>query len=85
MYKLLFSKQAKKDFEKIKNSPLKKQAAKIFEILETDPYLPPVEKLVGDLEGLFSRRLNIHHRLIYEIDEQNKIIYIYSMWTHYEN
>jgi Txe/YoeB family toxin of toxin-antitoxin system len=85
MYRLLFSKQAKKDLEKIKTSSLKKQAYNLLEILSNDPYLPPFEKLLGSLEGIYSRRINVQHRLVYDVDKENKIVYIYRMWTHYDD
>jgi Txe/YoeB family toxin of toxin-antitoxin system len=83
MYRILFSKQAKKDLEKIKATPLKKQVYNLFEILSTDPFLPPFEKLSGSLEGVYSRRINLQHRLVYEVDKQNEVVYVYRMWTHY--
>lgn len=83
MYEIRLEKHAKKDLEKIKNSPLKKQLYSLLEILEEDPYSPPYEKLFGDLKGLYSRRINIQHRLVYRIDEEKKAVIILSMWTHY--
>lgn len=83
MYRILFSKKAEKDLQRIKLSPLKKQLYNLLEVLENDPYSPPYEKLQGALKGLCSRRINIQHRLVYEIDEENKIVKIYSAWTHY--
>ena len=79
MYKLLFSKYAQKDAEKIKNS-------KLLTLISQDPFVPvpPYEKLVGDLKGFYSRRINIQHRLIYEVDEAQKIIKVLRMWSHYE-
>ena len=85
MYKIIFGKRALKDYEKIKSSPLKKQIYKLLDILEQDPYKPPVEKLGGDLEGFFSRRINIQHRLVYEIYDEDQIVKILAMWSHYEN
>ncbi len=84
MYTIRLTKQAEKDLEKILQSPLKKQLAKILEVIENDPYAPPYEKLCGDLNGAYSRRLNIQHRLVYKIDEDSKSIIILRMWTHYE-
>jgi len=86
MYKLLFSKQAVKDAEKIKKAKLEKRCKALLEILSSDPFLnyPPYEKLVGDLKGFFSRRINIQHRIVYEVDDSTKIIKILRMWTHYE-
>ena len=83
-YKIIFTKQALKDYEKIKQTNLKNKTIHLIKILESKPYTPPYEKLVGDLEGVFSRRINIQHRLIYEILEEEKIVKIIRMWTHYE-
>jgi Txe/YoeB family toxin of toxin-antitoxin system len=83
MYRILFYKQAKKDLEKIKTSNLKKPAYNILDILSKDPFQPPFEKLSGSLEGVFSRRINLQHRIIYEVDKEKQIVYIYRMWTHY--
>jgi Txe/YoeB family toxin of toxin-antitoxin system len=85
MFRLLFSKQAKKDFEKIKSSNLKKPAYNLLEILTEDPFQPPFEKLSGNLEGIYSRRINLQHRIVYEIDKENQTVYIYRMWTHYSD
>lgn len=84
MYKIVFERQALKDLEKVKSSPLKKQVYKLLDILEQDPYRPPVEKLRGDLDGLYSRRINVQLRLVYEIFEQQQTVKIIAMWTHYE-
>ncbi len=86
-YTILLTKQAKKDLEKIKAVPaLKKKAQQLTELIKKDPFAtPPVyEKLVGDLDGLYSRRINVQHRLVYEVLEAEKVIKIYRMWTHYE-
>lgn len=82
-YKIIFTKQALKDYEKIKLTNLKNKTIHLIKILENNPYTPPYEKLIGDLEGVFSRRINIQHRLIYEILEEDKIVKIIRMWTHY--
>jgi Txe/YoeB family toxin of toxin-antitoxin system len=86
MYKLLFSKPAPKDAEKIKKSKLSTKCQHILEIIELDPWseTPPYEKLIGDLEGFYSRRINIQHRLVYEVNEAEKLIKILRMWSHYE-
>jgi toxin YoeB len=86
MYKLLYTKQAKKDARKLSESNLKKKAQEILKILENDPFTeyPPFEKLIGDLTGAFSRRINIQHRIVYQVIEDQKIIKILRMWTHYE-
>ncbi len=83
---LVFSKQSKKDAQKIKQAGLKKKTEKLLNILKKDPYTSPpkYEKLVGDLSGICSRRINIQHRLVYEVVEDEKIVKILRMWTHYE-
>lgn len=82
-YKIVFTKKALKDWEKILASPLKEKTAKLLNVLKNEPYSPPYEKLTGDLEGVYSRRINIQHRLIYRIDEETKSVIILRMWTHY--
>lgn len=86
MYALIFTKRAIKDAKKIKHANLKKSAEKLFSHLEKNPFKnpPPYEKLVGDLMGCYSRRINIQHRLVYEVLEEKKIVKILAMWTHYE-
>ena len=85
-YRIKFTKQAIKDLELIKFSTLNKKAKNLIEIIKKDPYQtpPPYEKLVGDLKGLYSRRINIQHRLVYEVFENEKVIKIIRMWKHYE-
>jgi Txe/YoeB family toxin of toxin-antitoxin system len=83
-WQVILSKQAKKDAKKIASSGLKSQAQKLLEILQSNPYQPPYEKLVGNLAGYYSRRINIQHRLVYEIHEQERIVRVLRMWTHYE-
>jgi len=86
IYIIKFSKQAEKDKSKLKNSNLDKNCKKILNLMITDPfcYPPTYEKLIGDLAGLYSRRINRQHRIIYEVDEIKKEIHIIRMWTHYE-
>ena len=87
MYQLVYSSLAKKDAKKLSASPiLKKKSKALLAILAVNPYQnpPPYEKLVGDLQGCFSRRINIQHRLIYEILTQSKTVKVLRMWTHYE-
>ena len=86
MYKLLYTKQAKKDAKKLSDSNLKNKAQEILRIIEKDPFEkhPPYEKLIGDLTGSFSRRINIQHRIVYQVLEDEKIVKILRMWTHYE-
>lgn len=83
-WQVILSKQAKKDAKKLASSGLKAQAQALLEIVQDNPYQPPYEKLVGNLAGFYSRRLNIQHRLIYEIQEQERIVRVLRMWTHYE-
>ena len=83
MYRIVFYKKAEKDIKRICQSPLKKQLYNLLDVLSENPYLPPYEKLQGNLKGIYSRRINIQHRLVYEIDEKNKTVKIYSAWTHY--
>jgi Txe/YoeB family toxin of toxin-antitoxin system len=86
MYKVLFTKQAQKDAKKLSSSNLKKQAEEILEILKKDPFkdYPPYERLIGDLTGAFSRRINIQHRIVYQVYEKEKTVKVIRMWTHYE-
>jgi Txe/YoeB family toxin of toxin-antitoxin system len=85
-WRLVFTKQAKKDAKRIAQSGLKLQANRLLEILKEDPYHnpPPYEKLVGDLSGACSRRINIQHRLVYQVLDDIKTVKIIRMWTHYE-
>ncbi|MEA2096290.1 MAG: Txe/YoeB family addiction module toxin [Candidatus Cloacimonadota bacterium] len=85
-WKLVYSKTAQKDAIKLSQSGLKDKALKILEILKTDPFQnpPSFEKLVGDLKGAYSRRINIQHRIIYQVIKKDKIVKIIRMWTHYE-
>lgn len=85
-WRLVFTKQAQKDAKKIAQSGLKVQTLKLLEILQNDPYekQPPYEKLVGDLTGAFSRRINIQHRLIYQVLDDVRTVKVIRMWTHYE-
>ena len=83
---LIFSKQALKDAKRLKRANLWKNAENLLNILRQNPFQnpPPYEKLVGDFEGVFSRRINIQHRLIYQTNEREKTIRVLRMWTHYE-
>ena len=85
-WKLVYTKQAVKDSKKIKVSKLDKKVKVLLEILKEDPYrMPPrYERLIGDLSGAYSRRINIQHRLVYEILDDRKIVKVIRMWTHYE-
>lgn len=86
MYKLVYTKQAQKDAKKLTQSNLKKNAENILELLQEDPFItyPPYERLLGDLSGAFSRRINIQYRIIYQVYEEEKVVKIIRMWTHYE-
>lgn len=85
-WKIVYTKQAQKDAKKLASSNLKAQAQTILEILKINPYQnpPPYEKLVGDLAGAYSRRINIQHRIVYQVFEEQKIVKVLRMWTHYE-
>ncbi|MCT7485198.1 Txe/YoeB family addiction module toxin [Aliarcobacter cryaerophilus] len=85
-YKLVYTKQAGKDAKKLSNSGLKSKALELLEIISLNPYQNPLpyEKLIGDLDSAISRRINIQHRLIYEVLEDNKTIKVIRMWSHYE-
>ena len=85
-WELVYSKQALKDAKKLKAAGLKPQAEELLEILKSDPLQnpPSFEKLIGDLAGAYSRRINIHNRLVYEVFPKEKVVRILRMWTHYE-
>jgi Txe/YoeB family toxin of toxin-antitoxin system len=85
-WEVVFAKQAVKDARKLAESGLKEKAETLLKILSEDPYKnpPPFEKLVGDLDGAYSRRINIQHRLVYEIFPEKRIVRVLRMWTHYE-
>ena len=85
-WNLVYSKYALKDAKKISAAGLKDKTLTLLEILKADPFQnpPPYEKLVGDLQGAYSRRINIQHRLVYEIFRKEKTVRILRMWTHYE-
>jgi toxin YoeB len=86
MYRLLFTSQAQRDAKKLAASGLRPKAEALVKVLEKDPFQtpPPFEKLVGDLAGAYSRRINIHHRLVYQVLKKEKIVKVIRMWTHYE-
>jgi toxin YoeB len=85
-WRLVFTKQAQKDAKKIAQSGLKSQTNRLLDLLREDPFInpPPYEKLMGDLTGAYSRRINIQHRLIYQILKDIHTVKIIRMWTHYE-
>ena len=82
----MYTKQANKDAKKLASAGLKPQAQRILNILEENPYQtpPPFEKLVGDLTGAYSRRINIQHRVVNQVLPEEKVIKVLRMWTHYE-
>jgi len=85
-WQVLFTKQAQKDAKKIVQSGLRPQAEALLAVLERNPFQTPprYEKLVGDLEGAYTRRINIQHRLVYQVMEKERIVKIVRMWSHYE-
>ena len=85
-YSLVFTKQAQKDAKKITSSGLKSKVQGLLTMLEQDPFkdYPPFEKLQGDLLGSYSRRINIQHRLVYQVLDEEKTVKVIRMWTHYE-
>lgn len=86
MWKLYYTKQAQKDARKLASSGLKPKAQELLKILENDPYQnpPPFEKLVGDLSGAYSRRINIQHSLVYQVLADEQAVKVIRLWTHYE-
>ena len=86
MWRVVFTKKAQKDAKKLSASGLRPKAEKLIEILRENPYQtpPPFEKLLGDLSGAFSRRINIQHRLVYHVLNEEKVVKVIRMWTHYE-
>jgi len=86
VYIIKYRKKCLKDIERLKSVGLADRAKKLINIIENNPYQnpPPYEKLMGDLNGAYSRRINIQHRLVYQILEKEKTIKILSLWTHYE-
>ena len=86
MWTLYYTKQAQKDARKLGSSGLKAKAQELLAIIEADPWQnpPPFEKLVGDLTGAYSRRINIQHRLVYQVLEAERAVKILRLWTHYE-
>ncbi|MDL5048690.1 Txe/YoeB family addiction module toxin [Oscillatoria amoena NRMC-F 0135] len=85
-YQLFFTKQAQKDSKKLAGAGLKPKAEALLDILRVDPYQnpPPYEKLIGDLSGAYSRRINIQHRLVYQVYDQERAVKVLRLWTHYE-
>ena len=86
MWRVVFTKQAQKDAKKLSSAGLRPKAEKLIEILRENPCQtpPPFEKLLGDLSGAFSRRINIQHRIVYQILDNEQVVKVIRMWTHYE-
>lgn len=85
-WRLVYTRQAQKDARKLASAGLKQKATELLEILGTTPYQtpPPYEKLVGDLTGAYSRRINIQHRLVYQVLEEERVVKAIRLWSHYE-
>jgi toxin YoeB len=85
-WRVVYAKAAVKDARKLAAAGLKEKAQALIEVLASDPFRnpPPFEKLVGDLEGAYSRRINIQHRLVYEVFKKERTVRVLRMWTHYE-
>ena len=85
-WKLVYTKQAQKDAKKLASSGLKPKAQELLELIAEDPYRkpPPFEKLIGDLVGAYSRRINIQHRLVYQVLEDERVVKVLRLWSHYE-
>ena len=86
MWRVVFTKQARKDAKKLSSAGLRQNAEALLDILRENPYQtsPPFEKLIGDLAGAYSRRINIEHRLVYQIIQDVRVVKVLRMWTHYE-
>ena len=85
-YELVYTKQAQKDAKKLSSAGLRPKAQKLLDVISENPFQnpPPYEKLIGDLSGAYSRRINIHNRLVYQVFEELRIIKVLRLWTHYE-
>lgn len=85
-YELVYTRQAKKDAKKLKVTPLAARAKELLELIRRDPFStpPPFEALLGDLRGAYSRRLNVQHRLVYQVLEEERVVKVLRLWTHYE-
>ncbi|MGA7982811.1 MAG: Txe/YoeB family addiction module toxin [Chromatiaceae bacterium] len=85
-WRVVYTKQAQNDAKKLAAAGLKSQAQTLLELLAEDPFRhpPPVDKLMGDLKGAYSRRINIQHRLVYQVLEEEKVVKVLRLWTHYE-
>ncbi len=85
-WQLVYAKAAQKDAQKLSSAGLKEKAQFLLNIISDNPFQnpPPYEKLIGDLSGAYSRRINIQHRLVYEVVEQERVVKVLRMWSHYE-
>ena len=85
-WKLVYTKQAQKDAKKLTSSGLKPKAQELLALIAEDPYHkpPPFEKLIGDLAGAYSRRINIQHRLVYQVLEDEQVVKVLRLWSHYD-
>ena len=85
-WRLVYTKQARRDAQELAAAGLKPKAQALLDVLEEDPFQspPPFEKLVGDLAGAYSRRINIQHRLVYQVLDDERVVKVLRMWTHYE-
>ena len=85
-WQVVFTRQASKDAKRIARAGLRPQADKLLAVLAADPFRnpPPYEKLVGDLAGAYSRRINVQHRLVYQVLKEHRVVKVIRMWTHYE-
>lgn len=85
-WRLAFTRQAQKDAKKLASSGLKPKAEELLALIAEDPYCkpPPFEKLIGDLAGAYSRRINIQHRLVYQVLDDEKVVKVLRLWSHYE-
>jgi Txe/YoeB family toxin of toxin-antitoxin system len=85
-WQLVFTRQAQKDARKLASSHLRPQGGKILALLAANPFAnpPPYEKLVGDLAGAYSRRINLQHRLVYQVFPDERVVKVIRMWTHYD-
>ena len=85
-WQLVFTRQAQKDARRLASSGLRAKTETLLALLANDPFQkpPPFEKLLGDLKGAYSRRINIHHRLVYQVIEEQRVVKVLRMWTHYE-
>ena len=85
-WRVLYTNQAQKDAKRLASAGLKAKAQELLDVLAEDPFRspPPYEKLVGDLRGAFSRRINIQHRLVYQVLEEEHVVKVLRMWTHYD-